>query len=68
MNKNFTVKLKIHCKIHRIKYADIAKKLGITSQELHNLLNGFQLSVPSKNIKDCKQAEELIRKHLSLNF
>lgn len=68
MELSFEKKLKIHCKMKRIKLKDIADHLEITSQELHNILNGFQASIPSKGIEDVEQLKTAIRKHLSLNF
>ena len=64
----FEKRLKIHCKIKRIKFKDIALHIGITSQELHNILNGFQASVPSKGIDNVEQIKQRIRKYLSLKF
>lgn len=64
----FEKRLKIHCKMNKIKYKIIASYLGINSQELYNILNGFQKSVPSKSIQNVEHAKDLIRQKLSLNF
>ena len=65
---SFERKLKIHCKINRIRFKDIAEHLNITYQELHNILNGFQSSIPSKGYSSYDEIKEKIRKNLALNF
>ena len=42
--------IKYHLKVNNIKQKDIADKMGLTDQEFHNFLTGYQSSAPGKGI------------------
>ena len=60
-------KLKVYLKINGGCQKEIAKEMGITEQEFHNMLTGFQSSIPSKGIYNLEQFEALILKILCVD-
>ena len=62
--KEFKDRLKIHCRINRIPQRNISEHLGVTDQEFHNMLTGFQSSVPGKGVEGyeefCKGVSEFL--------
>jgi len=64
--KEFKNKLKIHCKVNRVSQRSLCDAIGITEQEFHNLLTGFQNSVPSKKIQSFEHFMQLILDQLCI--
>lgn len=60
--EEFRNKLKNYVKLNIIKYKDIANHVGITQQELHNMLLGFQETVNNKSM-DFKTMWEKIEEY-----
>jgi len=64
--KQFRDFIKIHLKINRIRHKDIASSIGLSSQEFHNMLNGFQSSVPKRGISSYEDFKNKLLHELNL--
>ena len=51
----FKNRLKIYCKLNHISQRSISDHLGITEQEFHNMLTGYQSSIPTKGIDSFEE-------------
>jgi hypothetical protein len=48
----YKIKLRVFCQCNFIKLRRVAADLGITEQELYNMLNGFQEKVGCMDFQD----------------
>lgn len=64
--QSFKDKLKVHCKINMISQRSICDDLDITDQEFHNMLTGYQSSIPRKNILSFEQFQQEIYRILCI--
>ena len=63
----FRNELKLYCKVHKISQRHIAKLMNIEESEFHNMLHGWQSSIPSKGITSWAQFTELVLSKLGVD-
>ena len=64
--KQFKDNLKIYLRINRITQRSICDRIGVTEQEFHNMLTGYQSSIPTKNYYSFDQFKDVILKELCI--
>lgn len=64
--KEFKDNLKIYCRINRVTQREICAGIGICEQEFHNLLTGYQSSVPNKGIDSFSEFQQKIFSYLCI--
>lgn len=64
--RNFRNSLKIYCKINEVNQKDIANSFEVTEQEFHNMLTGYQSSIPSKGILSFTEFENRVYSYLKI--
>lgn len=62
----FKFDLKIYLKINKISQRALCNGMEVSEQEFYNMLNGFQDSIPSKNIDSFEDFQTKIYKELCI--
>lgn len=62
--KSFRNGIKYHLKVNNIKQKDLAREMGLTDQEFHNFLTGYQSSAPAKGIDTFEDFKKKVLEHI----